>query len=306
MAELEIIALDEAGNELEAPQAGDTYVAKRDVSIEANISTTGNITVTGLVDGRDVAADGALAASATQPGDNISTLTNDSGFEANAALASQAEAEAGVENTKTMTALRVAQAIAILAAGIKNNYGSSLDPTTTNDDTEGYSAGSYWINTASNEVFRCVDPTTNLAVWIKTTLSTDELATVAVSGDSDDLTEGSVNLLLTVLERDAIATLNSVTTGITAYAGGGQANATELSTGTNVIATVATAWDSIKLPTAVTGIKVSLYNSGAEYADLYPGTGDELMHFAANVAVPISPNGTITLQAINATNWILV
>ena len=45
-----------------------------------SVSVTGNITVGGLVDGRDVAADGALAASAVQPGDNISDLTNNSNF----------------------------------------------------------------------------------------------------------------------------------------------------------------------------------------------------------------------------------
>lgn len=44
------------------------------------LDVVGNIAVTGTVDGRDVAADGALAASAVQPGDNISTLTNDAGY----------------------------------------------------------------------------------------------------------------------------------------------------------------------------------------------------------------------------------
>lgn len=46
----------------------------------------------------------------------ITALAVDTG-EDNVALASQAEAEAGVENTKTMTALRSAQAIAALATG---------------------------------------------------------------------------------------------------------------------------------------------------------------------------------------------
>ena len=44
------------------------------------IEITGNITVTGTVDGRDVAADGALAASAVQPGDNVSDLTNNANY----------------------------------------------------------------------------------------------------------------------------------------------------------------------------------------------------------------------------------
>ena len=260
MAELEIIALDEAGNELEAPQAGDTYVAKRDVSVEANISTTGNITVGGLVDGRDVAADGALAASATQPGDNISTLVNDAGYDPNIALASQIEAEAGVETTKTMTPLRVAQAISALGEGIKNNYYSLSYPTNTNDETEGYSALSLWLNANAlvEEVYSCIDATTNLAVWQKITLTEDDLATVASSGNSDDLTEGSTNKLLTAFERlkllyitvtqnvnlDTLETdvavlsgLTDVDTGVIVYVGGGQANATELSEGTNVVDT---------------------------------------------------------------------
>jgi hypothetical protein len=58
-----------------------------------------------------------------------------SGIEAlaqvNVALASQAEAEAGIENTKTMTALRVAEAIAALA-GSTPIYGSERQSTKNN------------------------------------------------------------------------------------------------------------------------------------------------------------------------------
>ena len=202
MAELEILALDEAGLEIEAPQAGSTYVAKRDVSVE------GNITVTGLVDGRNVAADGAAASSATQPGDNISTLVNDSGFEANVALASQAEAEAGVEATKTMTPVRVAQAIT--AQTIQHKLNGVVAPVATNDSTEGYSVGSIWIDVVADAVHVCVDSTPNVAVW-NAALSLADLDPVAVSGDSDDLNEGAVQLLLTVAERALIASAHQPT-----------------------------------------------------------------------------------------------
>jgi hypothetical protein len=62
------------------------------VGINTNIPTekldvSGNIAVSGTVDGRDIAVDGTtldtiepLATSATQPGDNVSTLTNDAGY----------------------------------------------------------------------------------------------------------------------------------------------------------------------------------------------------------------------------------
>ena len=45
-----------------------------------SLSASGSITVAGTVDGRDVAADGALVDTALQPSDNISELTNDVGY----------------------------------------------------------------------------------------------------------------------------------------------------------------------------------------------------------------------------------
>ena len=57
-----------------------TTMVMRRLRKSTGIDVTGNITVSGTVDGRDVAADGALAASAVQPGDNVSTLVNDAGY----------------------------------------------------------------------------------------------------------------------------------------------------------------------------------------------------------------------------------
>lgn len=74
MAQREVVTLNETTPQLEVPQTGDSYSLPRDVAV------TGNISVTGTVDGRNVAADGALAASSVQPGDNVSGLTNDSGY----------------------------------------------------------------------------------------------------------------------------------------------------------------------------------------------------------------------------------
>lgn len=52
MATREVVTLNETTPQLEVPQAADTYSMPRDVSV------TGNITVSGTVDGRDVATDG--------------------------------------------------------------------------------------------------------------------------------------------------------------------------------------------------------------------------------------------------------
>jgi hypothetical protein len=215
MAQHVVLILNQSVPQIQEPQVGDSFLLNRDAEIQ------GDLTISGTVDGVDVAAAGALAATATQPGDNLSTLVND-------IIASQGEAEAGADNTKLMTPLRVAQAITALDGDIQNNYGDASAPVNTNDDTEGYAAGSYWIHTGAtpHESYRCVDSTTNLAVWIKTTLSTDELATVAVSGDSDDLTEGATKLLLTVAERaqiDNVAGWRDLEMTVTGAASGGGA-----------------------------------------------------------------------------------
>jgi hypothetical protein len=44
------------------------------------VNKNGDLTTSGLVDGRDVAADGALVDTAVQPADNVSVLTNDAGY----------------------------------------------------------------------------------------------------------------------------------------------------------------------------------------------------------------------------------
>ena len=111
----DIYVVSAAGNFFgTAVEAGDMLIADQDDPVTVDDWTIINRNIDSSAFA--TAAQGVLADSAVQPSDNISTLTNDSGFEANAPLASQTEAETGTENTKTMTALRVAQAIAALRA----------------------------------------------------------------------------------------------------------------------------------------------------------------------------------------------
>jgi hypothetical protein len=126
-------------------------------------------------------------------------------------FASQGEAETGTDNAHTMTPLRTAQAIAAHTSTLQNNHAGTTAPGVNDDTLAGYSVGSYWIDIVAspNESYRCSDASAGAAVWIKTTLTSDELATVALSGDSDDLTQGSTKLLMTVAER---AKLTSVET----------------------------------------------------------------------------------------------
>jgi hypothetical protein len=58
-----------------------------------------------------------------------------------------------------------------------NNFTASTAPTANDDETEGYSQGSKWYG--GGEAYLCVDPTEGAAVWVKTTLTADELGDAA-------------------------------------------------------------------------------------------------------------------------------
>lgn len=108
--------------------------------------------------------------------------------------------------------------------------------------------------------------------------------------------------------RTAVAAIvssggGSVTTGLTAFAGGGQASATQLSFGYNEVTTVATAGDSVKLQPAQAGAMITVLNDGANAMDVFPATGDTINDGAANTAISVAPGVTLSFTAINSTNW---
>lgn len=80
--------------------------------------------------------------------------------------------------------------------GGANKVDATAAPTVNDDsaDTSGngvFAVGSLWVDVTNDEAYRCVDATPTAAVWVKTTLDSGELATVAFSGLFSDLT-GSV------------------------------------------------------------------------------------------------------------------
>lgn len=49
---------------------------------------------------------------------------------------------------------------------VRNNLTATTDPTVNDDDTLNYDENSVWLNTTTDEVFYCADPTTGAAVWL--------------------------------------------------------------------------------------------------------------------------------------------
>jgi hypothetical protein len=121
---------------------------------------------------------GATADSAVQPGDNVSTLTNDAGYattsyvdaaESDAVATANAYTDTEIANIdalpsqtgnsgKYLTTNGTSASWADIPEGI---YKSSSDPTITANQ----SLGTVWLNTTSGEMFVCTDATTDNNVW---------------------------------------------------------------------------------------------------------------------------------------------
>lgn len=109
-------------------------------------------------------------------------------------------------------------------------------------------------------------------------------------------------------------TATNAETGITAFAGGGQSSATQLTAQMNHIGTCATAGDSVALPKAGSfqpgdarlggiGNMVLIHNRGAASCQVYGKTPDTVNGIATATGIPLPPNGWIIawLSSYNAT-----
>lgn len=101
----------------------------------------------------------------------------------------------------------------------------------------------------------------------------------------------------------AVAGSTGTTTGLTAFAAGGQGSATILVAGFNEITTAASPGASVKLPTAAANTMVIAKNDGANYIDVFPNTSDTIDDGAANAAIRLYPGQEIIFFAVNTTNW---
>ncbi|MGI9137161.1 MAG: hypothetical protein ACR2JS_08935 [Candidatus Nanopelagicales bacterium] len=86
----------------------------------------------------------------------------------------------------------------------------------------------------------------------------------------------------------AIFDRDSTASGITAFAGGGQDDAVLLTATYNRVSTVATAADSVKLPAAVAGSRVVVFNKGANSVTVFPSTGDKVNALSANAGYALA------------------
>lgn len=63
----------------------------------------------------------------------------------------------------------------------RHNLSSTVNPTVTDDYSQGYQRGSFWINTSTNSVFFLADSTVGNAVWVNISGSSQEFVDIAIA-----------------------------------------------------------------------------------------------------------------------------
>jgi hypothetical protein len=102
---------------------------------------------------------------------------------------------------------------------------------------------------------------------------------------------------------------NNYSAPLTAFAGGGQASATAItSQSQNVIGTCATNGDSVKLVAvgAIGGATLGIFNNTANTASLYPAVGGQIDALGLNAAYSLRPGEYLILHALDNLSWISV
>lgn len=227
----------------------------------------------------------------------------------------------------TTTALKLANSQIVSFYGVNSGADSYLTYITSDGVTEAMTVDEApaTINAAAKTTFAVTDSVSGSTFYVNANLVS--LLTVNGSGSNiiyNDI-KGATYAKFTVTESNSAiqTTMNALTTapsfsditvadpinyssatGITAFAGGGQASATQLTEEHSNVTTVATAADSVKLPTAEAGILLVVENNGANSMDVFPATGGTINGGAANAAIKVPAGARKYFMAISATAWL--
>ncbi len=90
--------------------------------------------------------------------------------------AEDSEVETGQFSAKHH-ALKAAASVSALPT---NNFAATTAPTVGDDSGDGYSVGSRWVDTTADESYICTDASLGAAVWLNSTLTIDELGSMAL------------------------------------------------------------------------------------------------------------------------------
>lgn len=133
----------------------------------------------------------------------------------------------------------------------------------------------------------------------------DAIATGATSWEqiTADLTDLDVTSVTTSGDLTVGGFEQSGVTAALSSAGSSQGDATQIAETITVVTTVSADTTGVKLPVAVAGRTVSVFNSTSTDCKLYPNSSDTINGGSANAAITLPANTSYTLSCKDATDW---
>jgi hypothetical protein len=102
------------------------------------------------------------------------------------------------------TAQSQANIQAITALQIKHSLHQTTDPAAGDDEDDGYSIGSIWLNTTADRVWICTDDTSTAATWIRVNVNT--WAEVLAAGNTSGANNPSIDDGQSIISTDTTST----------------------------------------------------------------------------------------------------
>ena len=97
------------------------------------------------------------------------------------------------DNSKGIVSDNSGNGVDLQSFGVQKTNSTTIDPTASNDSSSGYSVGSRWWNTSTDEEFVCLDASAGLAVWTSTTTSSGGGGSTGPAGNTVWVADASVS-----------------------------------------------------------------------------------------------------------------
>jgi hypothetical protein len=122
--------------------------------------------------------------------------------------------------------------------------------------------------------------------------------------DTSDTTDNAAGSSFRSTLQSLFNLFNKTETGITAFAGGGQASATVLTKVNNEVTVIATTLDSVKFEAAVVDDVRNVFNSHATNdMNLYPAVGETFKGLPANAPIVVPAGGSVKAVCFTTGIW---
>ncbi len=165
---------------------------------------------------------------------------------------------------------------------------------------------SWFFSTSNAAGWAIVDETPSSTNPVYTFRGDTDTGLTRAGTDTVGLVAGAISAIQYAEVSSSVLSTQQYDSGITAGTTQTQAGATQLDSSVNIVDSVPSANDGVKLPTAVRGVRVAVLNNGGANALLYPFLGDEIESLGVNASMALLEGKGVELIAVSTSRWSII